>query len=669
MKTNVLQYKLLISHPSDIKEEVTCIRRLIKKYNETQGIIDKINILPLEWGHDTYPELDNEGKGVQEIINKQIVYDSDGVVAIFWHRIGFPTKEHCSGTVEEISNMIKENKDVLVYFCKEKIELDEIDSEQLDKLKKFKKAYQNQGIYKEYTTIEDFEEIFDYQFRLFINEKIKKKQSDNKNYSNPFSYRYEQLSNRLVKLLTKRKYDVIKKILENSLPYEVALNFKRQIIAFGPQQKSECYKSFAAIYRKSKNEFVKEQCCYYMSYLKNNDVSLFLENIINNESSLLVKRGAYIGLSLATGRIDYLKNYIKTLDSNPLAASINAGYHQCHYGDKFSNEGFLYDSSIDSTMTINGIIRHLKMNTYSNLLLLDLYTLKYFITYNSRSILNNKQLEDVRAILTKIIDSNSDIASVAEDYISWLNSIFKIKDEEYISNNYYIKKLPNSTVQEKIIYNYVSKVYIDNDFYEVTYNFNLRFFSKLIEKDNKKFYNLFNTISHIKEFDNKEKLNLLDIGCGYGAFINLWHTNNKGKVYGIELSQQAINFSKNIFKYKLNIKTHDAYDIANFLSDISPNVISCFDFIEHTFNIELFLYILSSNVKSGTYIIVYVPIISKEIFDNPIEKLKNYKYFHNNHIYYFTEDGIIELFQQYNFKLCFSENIKEYKCLYLFIRQ
>lgn len=144
MKTNVLQYKLLISHPSDIKEEVTCIRRLIKKYNETQGIIDKINILPLEWGHDTYPELDNEGKGVQEIINKQIVYDSDGVVAIFWHRIGFPTKEHCSGTVEEISNMIKENKDVLVYFCKEKIELDEIDSEQLDKLKKFKKAYQNQ---------------------------------------------------------------------------------------------------------------------------------------------------------------------------------------------------------------------------------------------------------------------------------------------------------------------------------------------------------------------------------------------------------------------------------------------------------------------------------------------------------------------------------------------
>lgn len=436
---------------------------------------------------------------------------------------------------------------------------------------------------------------------------------------------------------------------------------------FGPQQKSECYKFLAAIYSKSKNEFVKEQCCYYMSYLKNNDVYLFLENIINNENSLLVKRGAYIGLSLVTGRINYLTDYIKTLDSNPLAASINAGYHQCHYGDKFSNEGFLYDSSIDSTMTINGIIRHLKINTYSNLLPLDLYTLKYFITYNSKNILSDKQLEDVKTRLNEIMNSNSDIANIAEDYIYWFNHIFKIEDEEYISNNYYIKKLPNSIVQEKIIYNYVSKVYIDNDFYEI--NYDLKEFSRLIENDKKKFHNLFDIISHIKEFDNKGNLNLLDIGCGYGAFINLWHTNNKGKAYGIELSQQAVNFSKTTFNKKLNIKTRDAYDIADFLSDISPNIISCFDFIEHTFNVELFLYILSGNVKSGTYIIVYVPIISKEIFDNPIEKLENYKYFHNNHIYYFTNDGIIELFQQYNFKPCFSKKIKEYKYLYLFVKQ
>lgn len=107
MKTNVFQYRLLISHPSDIKEEVASIKDAINKYNATQGIIDKINILPLEWGYDVYPEFDKEGKGVQEKINNQIVYDSDGVVAIFWHRIGTPTKEHYSGTVEEISYMIK----------------------------------------------------------------------------------------------------------------------------------------------------------------------------------------------------------------------------------------------------------------------------------------------------------------------------------------------------------------------------------------------------------------------------------------------------------------------------------------------------------------------------------------------------------------------------------
>lgn len=479
MKTNVFQYRLLISHPSDIKEEVASIKDAINKYNATQGIIDKINILPLEWGYDVYPEFDKEGKGVQEKINNQIVYDSDGVVAIFWHRIGTPTKEHYSGTVEEISYMIKKDKDALVYFCEKRIAPNKIDSEQLNKLEKFKKTYQNQGIYQTYTSVKEFKEKFNHQLVFFINEKIIKKHSDNKDYNNPFGHRYKQLSNRLVKLLTKRKYVITKKILENSLPYEVALNFKQQIMRFGPQQKSECYKFLATIYSKSKNEFVKEQCCYYMSYLKNNDVYLFLENIINNENSLLVKRGAYIGLSLVTGRINYLTDYIKTLDSNPLAASINAGYHQCHYGDKFSNEGFLYDSSIDSTMTINGIIRHLKTNTYSNLLPLDLYTLKYFITYNSKNILSDKQLEDVKTRLNEIMNSNSDIANIAEDYIYWFNHIFKIEDEEYISNNYYIKKLPNSIVQEKIIYNYVSKVYIDNDFYEI--NYDLKEFSRLIE--------------------------------------------------------------------------------------------------------------------------------------------------------------------------------------------
>ena len=107
----------------------------------------------------------------------------------------------------------------------------------------------------------------------------------------------------------------------------------------------------------------------------------------------------------------------------------------------------------------------------------------------------------------------------------------------------YIKKTPNTIAQERIIYNYVSKVYIDNDFYEV--NNDLKVFSKLIDNDRKKFYKLFNVISHIKEFENKEKLNLLDIGCGGGVNVERFagQISNEGKVIGLDYSDVSVEKS------------------------------------------------------------------------------------------------------------------------------
>ena len=671
MKT-IYQYKLLISHPSDIKDEIGIIHEIVNNYNKTQGREDGINIYAVEWSDDVYPIFNCEQKAPQELINRQIVCECDGVVAVFWIRIGSRTEKNISGTVEEISKIVDAGNDALVYFCEKKIENDKIEGEQLAKLQKFKRQCQEKGIYQTYKNVRSFKRKFEYQLFLYINDKVKPKlkglHNSNKADNNNFINRYKQLSDRLIKLLCNKEEVVIKRIFQNSLPYEVALDFKGQLRNLNPKKKGECYKVLKSIYNNARDEFIQEQCCYYMSYLKNPDSELFLNTIINKKGSLLVKRGAYIGLLFATSNIEYLNKYIDTLMLNPLAASINAGYHQCHYGDKFPNEGFLYNSSIDCKMTINGIIRHLEFNKYSYLIPLDLYTLKYLITYNSKDILNTAQLDNIRNRLNKIRKSknlNGSIAKAIDDYLSWIDNIFKINDDEYISCDYFIKKLPNRKTQEEITYNYVSKVYIDDDFYDV-HNHNYREFSENIEKDKEKFYRLLNTILDLGIFDDKNNMSFMDIGCGYGAFINLWSTINIGKVYGIELSGQAKKLSMAIFKKDLNIRKCNAYEIEKVINRISPNIISCIDFIEHIFDIELFLYNLSNAVETNTYIIVYAPIIDEDIFDSPKEKLSTYMYLHKNHINYFTKDGLMKIFNKYGFISCKVEMIKQHKYLYIF---
>ena len=54
---------------------------------------------PVGWETHSVPEL---GDRPQAIINRQILRESDLLIAVFWTRIGTATGAHPSGTVEEI---------------------------------------------------------------------------------------------------------------------------------------------------------------------------------------------------------------------------------------------------------------------------------------------------------------------------------------------------------------------------------------------------------------------------------------------------------------------------------------------------------------------------------------------------------------------------------------
>lgn len=56
------------------------------------------------------------GKSAQDIINEQVLSRADAVIAVFGNKIGSKTEHYDSGTIEEIEETIKANKQVLYIF-------------------------------------------------------------------------------------------------------------------------------------------------------------------------------------------------------------------------------------------------------------------------------------------------------------------------------------------------------------------------------------------------------------------------------------------------------------------------------------------------------------------------------------------------------------------------
>jgi len=152
----VRQYTILISVPSDVQNEVTIVRNVLDSFNATIGKINGINLLPVYWSTDAYPQA---GNTPQNIINNQIVEQSDAVIATFWTRFGSPTDKYQSGTEEEIEYMIENGKQIFLYFSDVPASPNSINFEQYEQVKAFREKYKNRGLYFTYDSLEKFEKL------------------------------------------------------------------------------------------------------------------------------------------------------------------------------------------------------------------------------------------------------------------------------------------------------------------------------------------------------------------------------------------------------------------------------------------------------------------------------------------------------------------------------
>lgn len=97
----------------------------------------------------------------QESLNKQLVDESDLLIALFWHRLGTDTGEAESGTVEEIERATANDAYVAVLRCTRDVPPDQLDTQQLERLNDYCGGLQSESLILEFRESDELREHVD----------------------------------------------------------------------------------------------------------------------------------------------------------------------------------------------------------------------------------------------------------------------------------------------------------------------------------------------------------------------------------------------------------------------------------------------------------------------------------------------------------------------------
>ncbi|APG03527.1 hypothetical protein BJI69_06105 [Luteibacter rhizovicinus DSM 16549] len=144
-------FSVLIASPSDVPAEREAIARTLHDWNALNSQETGHVLLPVMWESHVAPTM---GDRPQALING-VARTCDMLIGAFWTRLGSPTGVEESGTVEEIRWFLKQSKPVMLYYSQQRVDLDAIDTGQLEKLKDFKKSIRDKGIQDQYVSPDD----------------------------------------------------------------------------------------------------------------------------------------------------------------------------------------------------------------------------------------------------------------------------------------------------------------------------------------------------------------------------------------------------------------------------------------------------------------------------------------------------------------------------------
>lgn len=155
MAYNATVYRVMIASPSDVALERDFARQVLFEWNIHAAAIHHVVLLPVMWETHAAPEY---GDRPQSFVNKQLLKDSDLLVALFWTRLGTPTGVAESGTVEEIEEFAKSGRRVMIYFGT--AQSSDASPDELSRLSEFRTRIQNIAYTSEFDTSRQFKDKF-----------------------------------------------------------------------------------------------------------------------------------------------------------------------------------------------------------------------------------------------------------------------------------------------------------------------------------------------------------------------------------------------------------------------------------------------------------------------------------------------------------------------------
>jgi len=159
--------KVMIASPGDMSEERRIVTEEIYRWNDAHASARRLVLLPVKWETHSTPQM---GGHPQAIINRQVLEDADIVIGIFGTRIGTPTEEFVSGTVEEIKKHVAAGKTAKIYFSDVPIPPSELNPAQYASVQAFREECKSMGLYATFKTTQEFAREFSQHLSLELNQ-------------------------------------------------------------------------------------------------------------------------------------------------------------------------------------------------------------------------------------------------------------------------------------------------------------------------------------------------------------------------------------------------------------------------------------------------------------------------------------------------------------------
>jgi hypothetical protein len=151
MPRQATAYTIVIASPGDTETERKALAEVVHAWNATNSVTTGIVLLPVSWEIHSTPDV---GPG-------QAIRDADMLVGIFWTRLGAPTGEAESRTIDEIDRFRKAGKHVVLYFSDAPAIPGKVNRERYERLEDYRARCQRDGSVDRYDSVTELREKFD----------------------------------------------------------------------------------------------------------------------------------------------------------------------------------------------------------------------------------------------------------------------------------------------------------------------------------------------------------------------------------------------------------------------------------------------------------------------------------------------------------------------------